>query len=76
MRRAVIIVMLFALGACSSISVESDWDTSVDFSQFRTFGLIDNREPTVNRLVDDRIRAAISADLHAKGLRHRTASDV
>jgi hypothetical protein len=69
MRRAVIIVMLFALGACSSISVESDWDTSVDFSQFRTFGLIDNREPTVNRLVDDRIRAAISADLHAKGLR-------
>ena len=69
MRRAFIVALMIALCGCSSISVESDWDTSVDFSQFRTFGLIDNQEPTVNRLVDDRIRAAISADLEAKGLR-------
>ena len=55
-------------GACSSISVESDWDTEVDFSGFETFALIDNPESKVNRLVRDRIRNAIGADLSGKGL--------
>lgn len=60
---------LLVLVGCSSIAVESDWDTSVDFSGFQTFALIDNPEPVVNRLIDERIRTAISADLESKGLR-------
>ncbi|UCH47623.1 MAG: DUF4136 domain-containing protein [Betaproteobacteria bacterium] len=68
MRRAAVILMAIGLCACSSISVESDWDTSVDFSTFQTFALIDNPESTINRLVDERIRNAISTDLESKGL--------
>ncbi len=66
------LTILFALittGACSSISVETDWDSEVDFSTFKSFALIDNPESKLNRLVRDRIRAAINAELTRKGLR-------
>jgi hypothetical protein len=78
-KRAFGLVAMFAMVACSSISVESDWDTNVDFSAFQTFALIDNPESTISRLVDERIRAAISADLESKGLRQLddyTAADL
>ena len=65
----VLLSTLVALSACSSMAVESDWDTSVDFSVFQTFGLIDNTELSVSTLVDQRIRDAIRSDLESKGLR-------
>jgi len=60
---------------CSSISVTSDWDTTVDFSQFKTFVMLENEEPSINRLIDQRIRATIVADLTAKGLQQIDAAD-
>jgi hypothetical protein len=57
------------LAACSGISVTSDWDPGVDFSQFRTFTVLEQPQPSINRLVDQRIRAAIVAELTDKGLR-------
>ena len=66
------IILLFAVTtftACSTMSVSNDWDQSVDFSKFKTFALIDNAEPAVNRLIDQRIRAAIITDLTAKGFK-------
>ncbi len=60
---------LALLGGCSSIAVESDWDTSVDFSQFQTYGFIDDSGQGINRLTNDRIRAAINSDLTGKGFR-------
>jgi hypothetical protein len=65
----VLLSTLVALSACSSMAVESDWDTSVDFSVFQTFGMIDNTEPGVSALIDQRIRSAIRSDLESKGLR-------
>ena len=65
----VLLSTLVALSGCSSMAVESDWDTSVDFSVFQTFGLIENAELSVSTLVDQRIRDAIRSDLESKGLR-------
>lgn len=75
MKQAVLLITLLALAACSSISVRSDWDSGVDFSQFETFIVLENEEPSINQLVDQRIRAAIIADLTSKGLRQVDTAD-
>lgn len=70
--------LLFAvmvLAACSTLSVTSDWDPAVDFSKFRTFYILENEEPSVNQLVDQRIRGAIVADLMAKGWQQAESQD-
>ncbi len=61
-------VAVFLLSACSSISIEHDWDTSVDFTKLKSFSLLENADKSINRLVDQRIRAAIADDLSNKGL--------
>lgn len=58
-----------ALASCSSISVNSDWDPNIDFSKFNTFAVLDEPTQAINRLVDERIRTAITAELTARGLR-------
>lgn len=47
--------------------VRSDWDPEVDFSKFKTFTVLDEGTESINRLVDQRIRNAIIADLTSKG---------
>ncbi len=74
-KATVLLFMVISLVACSSISVTSDWDTSVDFSQFTTFAILENETPTINRLIDQRIVDAIAADLVAKGLQHVDTAD-
>jgi hypothetical protein len=68
LKLSVLWLAVVLLAGCSSISVTNDWDTSVDFSQFNTFVMLEDEEPAINRLIDQRIRAAIVADLSAKGL--------
>jgi hypothetical protein len=63
------------LAGCSSISVTNDWDTSIDFNQFKTFFMLTNEEPSINQLIDQRVRAAIVADLTAKGLQQVDDAD-
>ena len=62
-------IAITALAACSSISVTSDWDPNIDFSKFKTFAVLDESKQGINRLVDERIRASIVAELTARGLR-------
>jgi hypothetical protein len=66
---------VLVVAGCSSISVTSDWDTSVDFSQFKTFVVLENEEPSINRLIEQRVRAAIVEDLTAKGLQQVDVAD-
>ncbi len=68
MKQIALCIACAAFAACSSISVTSDWDPSIDFSQFETFALLEEPQQSVTRLVDQRIRAAIVAELTAKGL--------
>ena len=73
--RAVLFIAFAMLAACSGISVTSDWDPGVDFSQFRTFAVLEQAQPAINRFVDQRIRTAIVAELTGKGLRRVDTPD-
>jgi hypothetical protein len=72
------IVMRMILGAtmasgCATVSVKTDFDPTVDFSQYRSFELIggellvNGRSDDTNTLVKDRIRDAITTELVSKG---------
>ncbi|MGI9319909.1 MAG: DUF4136 domain-containing protein [Thiogranum sp.] len=74
-KQSALIILLASLGACSGISVTSDWDPGVDFSQFKSFVVLEETQPSINRLVDQRVRAAIVAELTARGLRQVDAPD-
>ncbi len=59
---------LLLLAACgSNITVTSDWDPAIDFSQFKTVYLLEDKKP-ISPMIDQRIRNAIADDLKAKGL--------
>jgi hypothetical protein len=75
MKQAVLFIAFASLAACSGISVTSDWDPGVDFSQFKTFSVLEETQPSINRLVDQRVRAAIVTELTAKGLRQVDVPD-
>jgi hypothetical protein len=76
--RAPMITTLVALmglgGGCATVSVKTDFDPAVDFSQFRSFQVIggvlmvDGRPDTRNTLVIDRIKEAIVQELAQRGM--------
>ena len=74
-KQAALFIAFAMLAACSGITVTSDWDPGVDFSQFETFAVLEQPQPSINRLVDNRIRSAIEGELTAKGLRQVEAPD-
>jgi hypothetical protein len=59
-------VALMAAG-CSTLTVSSDWDHSVDFSQYKTFGLREGTKAQ-SSIVQNRIDSAVTATLVSKGL--------
>ena len=75
MKQTALFIVFASLAACSGISVTSDWDPGVDFSQFKTFVVLEETQQSVNRLVDQRIRAAIVAELTTKKLRQVDTPD-
>jgi hypothetical protein len=74
LRRTRLIALLALAAGCATVSVKTDFDSGVDFSQYRTFQMIggtvllDGRPDTRNTLVTDRIRSAISAEAMQRGL--------
>jgi hypothetical protein len=64
------ILFLFLLGSCSSIKVNSDYDQSVDFSQYKTYAFhkrgVDRVE--ISGLDKKRILNAIDTELSKKGM--------
>lgn len=60
------------LAACSTISVDTDYDKTADFSQFQTFDWAPPAAMRIageyNQLTDQRIRAALTDALSAKGI--------
>ena len=68
-----IAVLLVICGACSTLSVNTDFNPSYDFTQLKTYAWLDNGPlPSCdarinNDLVIDRIRAAVERTLAAKG---------
>ena len=66
---------LTLLTGCSSVNVSRDYDVSTDFSKLKTFAWQHEEQPQTgnpridNDLIDERVRAAINAELKAKGFR-------
>lgn len=64
------VLFLFILGSCSSIRVNSDYDKSVDFSQYKTYAFhkrgIERVE--ISELDKKRILHAIDVELGKKGM--------
>lgn len=70
------LVMILALGllACTSFNVKTDYDSTADFTTFKTFsfaGLADVNKGGIydNSLTQKRIESAVVRELTAKGLR-------
>lgn len=84
MRDLFFVVLIAGLIAgCSSVSVQQDFDTSVDFLNLKSFAWLHAEQPQVgdprvdNDLNDKRIRTAVNSALLAKGLQgvDRTQAD-
>lgn len=71
MRNQAIAVLGSALlvGACSGISVSTDYDPSVDFTSFTTYTWLDTEGDNIDNITDSRVRNSVNAALAARGLR-------
>lgn len=76
-----ILVTLFFLASCSSVSVQKDFDPSFDFSALRTFAWQTAAQPQTgdpkvdNDLRDGRIRNAVVEVMRDKGLKEVDAAE-
>jgi hypothetical protein len=75
MKKNAILFVLAALilGGCSGIKVVSDFDPSVDFTQYKTYeyyGWIEESDKLLNDLDKRRIEAAFGAEFEARGLKY------
>lgn len=74
--------MILGSGAgCSSLSVKTDYDRSVDFTRYETYDWRSerprsprrsNQPPATRSLLDKRVQSAVDAELAAKGFRRQT----
>jgi len=62
------------VGACSGISVSTDYDPSVDFTSFTTYTWLDTEGDNIDDLTDSRVRSSVNASLAARGLREDDSS--
>ena len=60
-------VFLLVAPACSTLKVSTDYDRTVDFAAYRTYGWIDTQEIR-NTLLKKRVMAAVDEELQGKGL--------
>jgi hypothetical protein len=69
----VLSAVCLVLAGCSSVSVNRDYDVSVDFGQLKTYAWQHAEQPQTgnpridNDLIDERVRSAVEAQLNAKG---------
>jgi uncharacterized protein DUF4136 len=71
MKYVTIVFVMIILAGCSSIKVTSDYDSTVDFTQFKTFeyyGWAKESNKILNQLEQERIENAFGKELRARGL--------
>jgi hypothetical protein len=74
LRSKVLAAGLVATAACAGRQVSTDYSPSIDFSRYRTFAMVSRPDSASHELVDDRVRAAVAAQLINKGLGETTRS--
>ncbi len=75
LKAAILLLAITVLQACSGLTIESDWDRSVNFSEFKTFSFMKENEQQINRIIDERVRAAIVENFTSIGLRQVDSSE-
>jgi len=74
-KQSVWMLVLLTLTACSDIAVRSHVTPGVDFSQFRTFAVLEYTPDTISEFANQVIRNAIVAELTAKGFQQQDVAD-
>jgi len=71
-------LLLFVLGACSSVRVASDFDNNVDFTQFKTYAFYKNGidKVEISDLDKKRILRSIDETMAAKGFSKSETPDL
>jgi hypothetical protein len=59
-------VAALALSGCSTLKTNADYDTTKDFSKYKTFGF-KSVDEIKNNILDERIKSSVGAQLTAKG---------
>ena len=73
--------LFLLLGSCSSVTADADWDTKVDFKQFKTWSFLHKAPPKTgnpdmdNDLFHERVRKAIRESFVEKGLAEAKAGE-
>ncbi len=73
-------LLFFFCGACSTVSVNTDFNPDYDFTKFHTYAWLDNEDAPSsdtrinNDLVTDRVRSAVETALAARGFLKTDAS--
>lgn len=70
------LLFLALIMACSSPKVVYDYDTAVDFSQFKTYDFFEDAGEGLNELDKKRIMTAIAEKLAAKGMQRQTQPQI
>jgi hypothetical protein len=67
------LLSILFLGACSSITVKSDYDKEVDFTKYKTFeyyGWAEESDKILNRFDKERIESAFGDEFAKRGLKY------
>lgn len=67
------IIALLLLGSCSSVKVVTDYDKSVDFSQYKTYeyyGWAEESDRILNRFDRERIEQSLGEEFKKRGLEY------
>jgi hypothetical protein len=73
-----LVLLVVTVFGCSGIRVNTDWDTTKDFSGFRSYSWLphppDNpdHDRLHNALIDARVREAVNTEMAARGFRYST----
>jgi len=66
-RVAALAAAFAVLGACSSLTVNTDWNTTIDFTKYKTFNFKADTLP-YSTFTQERLRQTITSTLLAKGV--------
>ncbi len=72
MRKGILLPTVLLLAACASgLQTTADWNPELDFTAFQTYAWAPDGDGNegIDQLTDNRVRAAIEANLNSKGLR-------
>ena len=68
MKKVIVIFLLAAIAACSSVKVSYDYDKQADFTKYKTYAFTEeSMKLPVDQLNQDRIIKAVETEMVAKG---------